>query len=210
MSTKEIYEIGEMPPIGQVPKQMYAQLIRAERFGEPKHGVQGREGRRCPRSSRTRCWSTSWPPASTTTTSGRRSARRSTSSRRAQKANFDPSDFHIGGSDASGIVYAVGSDVKNVKVGDEVVIHCGTWDARLPGREGRRRSDVRPVVQDLGLRDQLGQLRAVHQGAGAPVHAEGEAPDLGRGRGADAGRRDRLPHAHGLAAAHRARRTTSC
>ena len=37
MSTKEIYEIGDAPPIGQVPKNMYAQLIRAERFGEPRH-----------------------------------------------------------------------------------------------------------------------------------------------------------------------------
>src|ERR1700730_16792135 len=34
-SLKEIYEIGEVPPIGHVPKSMYAQLIRAERFGEP-------------------------------------------------------------------------------------------------------------------------------------------------------------------------------
>jgi len=35
--------------------------------------------------------------------------------------------FHIGGSDASGIVYKVGKDVTHVKVGDEVVLHCGTW-----------------------------------------------------------------------------------
>ncbi len=40
MSTKEIYEIGEMPPIGQVPKFMYAQVVRASRFGEPKHAFQ--------------------------------------------------------------------------------------------------------------------------------------------------------------------------
>src|SRR5262245_43123212 len=32
--------------------------------------------------------------------------------------------FHIAGSDASGIVWAVGSKVKRWKVGDEVVIHC--------------------------------------------------------------------------------------
>ena len=45
-----------------------------------------------------------------------------------QKAKYDHSDFHIGGSDASGIVYATGHDVHNVKVGDRVVIHCGVWD----------------------------------------------------------------------------------
>src|SRR5260370_41745845 len=37
MSHKEIYEIGHVPPIGVVPKQMYAQVIRADRFGDPKH-----------------------------------------------------------------------------------------------------------------------------------------------------------------------------
>ncbi len=40
----------------------------------------------------------------------------------------DEVGFHIGGSDASGIVYAVGSSVENVKIGDEVVLHCGMWD----------------------------------------------------------------------------------
>ena len=37
-------------------------------------------------------------------------------------------DFHIAGSDASGIVWAVGDKVKNWKVGDEVVIHCNQDD----------------------------------------------------------------------------------
>jgi crotonyl-CoA carboxylase/reductase len=49
-----------------------------------------------------------------------------------QKAKYDHSDFHIGGSDASGIVYATGHDVHNVKVGDRVVIHCGVWDRNSP------------------------------------------------------------------------------
>jgi crotonyl-CoA carboxylase/reductase len=44
----------------------------------------------------------------------------------------EPEDFHIGGSDASGIVYKVGKDVANLKVGDEVVIHCGAWDRNDP------------------------------------------------------------------------------
>ncbi|MBL8684791.1 MAG: crotonyl-CoA carboxylase/reductase [Myxococcales bacterium] len=37
-------------------------------------------------------------------------------------------DFHIGGSDASGVVARVGAAVKGVAVGDEVVLHCGMWD----------------------------------------------------------------------------------
>ncbi|MBI1885913.1 MAG: crotonyl-CoA carboxylase/reductase [Chloroflexi bacterium] len=44
----------------------------------------------------------------------------------------DLSGFHIGGSDASGIVYAVGDEVTNVKVGDHVVVHCGWWDRDDP------------------------------------------------------------------------------
>jgi crotonyl-CoA carboxylase/reductase len=49
-----------------------------------------------------------------------------------QQRDGDPSDFHIGGSDASGIVWAVGSEVRNVQVGDHVVIHCGYWDENDP------------------------------------------------------------------------------
>jgi crotonyl-CoA carboxylase/reductase len=44
----------------------------------------------------------------------------------------DPRDFHIGGSDASGIVYAVGSDVTGIAVGDEVLVHHGWWQRDDP------------------------------------------------------------------------------
>lgn len=32
---KDLYEIGEIPPLGHVPKQMYAWAIRKERHGNP-------------------------------------------------------------------------------------------------------------------------------------------------------------------------------
>ncbi|HHI69649.1 MAG TPA: crotonyl-CoA carboxylase/reductase, partial [Rhodobacteraceae bacterium] len=32
---KDLYEIGEIPPLGYVPKQMYAWAIRRERHGDP-------------------------------------------------------------------------------------------------------------------------------------------------------------------------------
>ena len=40
VSVKEVYEIGEIPAAGEVPRQMYAQLIRPERFGEPEKAFQ--------------------------------------------------------------------------------------------------------------------------------------------------------------------------
>ena len=131
MSTKEIYEIGEAPAIGQVPKYMYAQLIRAERFGEPRQAFKVEKVEvpnikpdealvyvKAAGVNFNNVWAALGSPVNVI------AAR--------QKANFDSSDFHIGGSDASGIVYAVGRDVTNVKVGDHVVVHCGTWDADCP------------------------------------------------------------------------------
>jgi len=131
MSSKDIYEIGETPPVGHVPRQMYAHLIRAERFGEPKTAFKVEKVDvpaikpdealvyvMAAGINFNNVWAALGSPVNVI------AAR--------QKANFDPSDFHIGGSDAAGVVYAVGSNVKNVKVGDHVVVHCGTWDADCP------------------------------------------------------------------------------
>ncbi len=128
---KEIYEIGEVPPVGEVPKYMYGQLIRAERFGEPKDAFQV-EKVEVPEIgphdalvyvmaagiNYNNVWAALGTPVNVI------AAR--------NKAGSDMSDFHIGGSDASGIVYAVGSEVKNIKVGDHVVVHCGTWNPDCP------------------------------------------------------------------------------
>ena len=131
VNSREIYEIGEVPPIGQVPKQMYAQVIRADRFGDPTRAFKV-EKIPVPELrpdealvyvmaagiNFNNVWAALGTPVNVI------AAR--------QKAKYDPSDFHIGGSDASGVVYAVGRDVKNVKVGDQVVMHCGQWDADCP------------------------------------------------------------------------------
>jgi len=50
----------------------------------------------------------------------------------ARRAQGSPHEFHVGGSDASGIVYAVGAGVANVKVGDEIVVHPGYWNPQDP------------------------------------------------------------------------------
>ena len=40
LPTKDLYEVGEIPPLGHVPKQMYAWAIRKERHGEPTEAMQ--------------------------------------------------------------------------------------------------------------------------------------------------------------------------
>src|SRR6201993_3488268 len=37
---KDLYEIGEIPPLGHVPKHMYAWVIRRERHGNPESAMQ--------------------------------------------------------------------------------------------------------------------------------------------------------------------------
>ena len=126
----EIYEVGTLPPVGQVPKFMYAQVIRQDRFGEPTQAFQV-ERVEAPQAgpgevlvavmaagvNYNNVWAGRGVPIDVI------AAR--------QKAG-EAEDFHIGGSDASGIVYAIGENVTNVQVGDEVVIHCGIWNVHSP------------------------------------------------------------------------------
>jgi crotonyl-CoA carboxylase/reductase len=129
-AVKDIYEIGEMPPIGVVPKQMYAQMIRQDRYGQPMSAFKIEKVETpaigpdevlvyvmAAGVNYNNVWAAMGIPVDVI---GAR-----------MKAG-DPFPFHIGGSDASGIVYAVGADVKNVKVGDHVVAHCGSWDRNDP------------------------------------------------------------------------------
>jgi len=126
----EIYEIGTAPPLGDVPSKMHAHLVRAERFGAPMEAFK-KEVVDVPQIgddealvyvmaagiNYNNVWAARGVPVNVI------AAR--------QKAG-EKEDFHIGGSDASGIVYKVGPKVKNLKVGDEVVVHCGTWSADCP------------------------------------------------------------------------------
>jgi crotonyl-CoA carboxylase/reductase len=127
---KDLYEIGEIPPVGEVPGRMYAQVIRPERFGEPDKAFQV-EAIETPTPgpgevlvlvmgagiNYNNVWAAKGIPVDVTKVHGRFG---------------EPTDFHIGGSDASGVVWAVGEGVSTPKVGDHVIIHCGQWDADDP------------------------------------------------------------------------------
>ena len=122
----DIVPIGQIPPPGEVPARMVAQVIRPERFGDPEKAFQVEEipvPEVGPHDALVlvmaaginynNVWAARGIPVDVTTVHARFG---------------EPDDFHIGGSDASGVVYAVGDKVANVAVGDHVVIHCGQWD----------------------------------------------------------------------------------
>jgi crotonyl-CoA carboxylase/reductase len=123
---KDIYELGEIPELGTVPARMHAQVIRPERFGEPRDAFK-LEAIEVPEIgprevlvyvmaagvNYNNVWAALGIPVNVIA---------------ARQKKGEKENFHIGGSDASGIVWKVGKDVKNVKVGDEVVTHCGWWN----------------------------------------------------------------------------------
>ncbi len=127
---KDLYEIGEIPPIGEVPTQMHAQLVRPDRFGDPTTAILD-EVVDVPELGPhdalvmvmasgvnfNNVWAAWGKPIDVT---------------KGQARFGEPTDFHIVGSDAAGIVYAVGDQVRNVAVGDRVVVHAGQWDLDDP------------------------------------------------------------------------------
>jgi crotonyl-CoA carboxylase/reductase len=123
---KDVYDVGQPPPVGEVPPRMHAQVVRPERYGEPKDAIRD-EVLDVPEIGPhealvmvmaagvnfNNVWAARGVPVDVTKTQARWG---------------EPTDFHIVGSDASGIVYAVGDGVTNVRVGDHVIVHAGQWD----------------------------------------------------------------------------------
>ncbi|MCE8007623.1 crotonyl-CoA carboxylase/reductase [Aestuariivita sp.] len=118
---KDLYDMGEMPPMGYVPEKMHAWVLRRERHGDPDKAMQ-LEVVDVPEIGDTDVlilvmaagvnyngvWACLGQPVSV----------------------FDGhrAPYAIVGSDAAGIVWAVGAKVKRWKVGDEVVVHCNQDD----------------------------------------------------------------------------------
>jgi crotonyl-CoA carboxylase/reductase len=127
---QDLGELSHIPELGVVPARMYAQVIRPERYGEPRTAFQ-QEAIPVPEIAPdevlvyvmaagvnyNNVWAALGIPVDVI---------------RSRQKKGEPEAFHIGGSDASGVVWKTGKDVKNVKVGDEVVVHCGQWSRDDP------------------------------------------------------------------------------
>ncbi len=132
----ELCDLGQRPPLGEVPEKMHAFLVRQDRFGEPREAWQ-REVIATPEIGTqdvlvyvmatginyNNVWAALGQPLDVIAERQRRG---------------EAEDFHAGGSDCAGIVWAVGDEVTNVKPGDEVVVHSGWWEPDDPWvRSGR-------------------------------------------------------------------------
>ena len=128
--TADLYDLGDRPPLGEVPSNMHAFLVRQDRFGEPAKAWQ-REVIPTPEIgpkdvlvyvmatgiNYNNVWAALGYPIDVIAD---------------RQKKGEPEDFHAGGSDCSGIVWAVGAEVDNVQVGDEVVVHSGWWEPEDP------------------------------------------------------------------------------
>lgn len=118
---KRLYEVGETPPLGHVPDLMYAWAIRRDRHGEPDRAMQV-EVLPTPEIGEDEVlvhvmaagvnyngvWAARGEPIS--------------------PFDIHGAETHVAGSDASGVVWAVGKRVNRWSVGDEVIVHCNQDD----------------------------------------------------------------------------------
>lgn len=121
-----LLEVGEIPEIGLVPSEMYAAVIRRERYGEPKNAFKI-EKVTVPKPgvgqvlvfvmaagiNYNNVWASLGKPVDVISSRLKRG---------------DLNNFHIGGSEGSGVVWDVGPGVRNVSVGDEVILSGCRWD----------------------------------------------------------------------------------
>jgi crotonyl-CoA carboxylase/reductase len=153
---KNSLAVGTLPATGEVPEKMLAQVVRQDRFGDPRTAFQIEEieipqikphevliGVMAAGINFNNVWAARGIPIDVI---------------RIRQKMGEPYDFHIGGSDVSGIVYAVGSDVDNVAVGDEVVVHHGYWDLDDPWIKAGKDPMIAPSAQIWGYNTNFGSF----------------------------------------------------
>ena len=118
---KDLYEIGEIPPLGHVPANMYAWAIRQDRHGPPETSFQVEV---------VPTWEIGEDEVLVLVMAAGVNYNGVWAGLGIPISPIDghKNPYHIAGSDAAGVVYKIGAKVKRWKVGDEVVIHCNQDD----------------------------------------------------------------------------------
>jgi crotonyl-CoA carboxylase/reductase len=127
---QDLYELGSIPPLGQVPKHTYAAVIRQHRYGAPSEAMKieivdvppvGRNQvlvfMMAAGVNYNNVWASLGHPVDVIAS---------------RQKQGELEDFHVGGSDGSGVVWSVGEGVSSVRVGDEVIVAGGVWDETAP------------------------------------------------------------------------------
>lgn len=127
MRTKELFPIGELPPLGVLPEKMIAWTIRTERLGVPMQAFQqevvdlpspGRHelvvANMCAGINYNGIWAALGKPKNVIAGNG--------------DYGDEKQPFQICGSESAGIVYAVGEDVHQFQVGDFVTVGASQFD----------------------------------------------------------------------------------
>lgn len=154
--TSNASPIGTLPPLGEVPDTMYAQVIRQDRFGDPRTAFQIEElpvpepksnevliGVMATGINFNNVWAARGSPIDVIA---------------ARQKGGDPNDFHIGGSDSSGVVYAIGDEVTGVAVGDEVITHPGWWNPDDPWIKAGKDPMIAPSAAIWGYDTNFGSF----------------------------------------------------
>ena len=150
------FPIGTRPPLGEVPEKMLAQIVRSERFGDPRTAFQIEEIEVPPLKpgevlisvmaagiNFNNVWAARGIPIDVI---------------KIRQKMGEPYDFHIGGSDVSGVVYALGSDVENISIGDEVVLHHGWWKPDDPWVQAGKDPMLAPSAAIWGYNTNFGSF----------------------------------------------------
>ena len=154
MTLKILYDLGEKPPLGEVPEKMHAFTVRQDRFGVPDQAWK-REIINTPKLgpkdvlvyvmatgiNYNNVWAGLGFPVNVIAD---------------RQKKGEPEDFHAGGSDAAGIVWSIGPDVQDVQIGDEVVVHSGWWEPEDPWVLSGQDPMLAPSVRIWGYQTNYG------------------------------------------------------
>ena len=191
---KDLYGIGEIPPLGHVPAKMHAWAIRKERHGPPEQSMQLEV---------VPTWTDRRGRGAGARDGGRRQLQRRLGRARPADLAARRPQAAVSHRRLRRLRHRLGGRLQGAALEGRRRGHRPLQSGRRRRRGlQRRRSAAVALAAHLGLRDAGRLVRAVLPRAVAPVDAEAEASDLGRVGLLHAHARHRLPHAVRPCAAH--------